>query len=146
MADNITNNQHMTEEVHQSTPGHADPGSALVVPDPGMVIWTWLVFFLVFFLLRRFAWKPILKSLEEREDSIKKSIGDAEEANRSLEKAMQEQRTLIDESRRKAADDVNDARNDATATADEITETAKKDSERAIAEARAEIIREQKNF
>lgn len=145
MADNITNNQHMTEEVHHPDPGHADPGSALVVPDPGMVIWTWLVFFLVFFLLRKIAWKPILKSLEEREESIKKSIGDAEEANRSLERAMQEQRTLIDEGRRKAADAISDARDDATATADEITENAKKDSEKTIAEARAEIIREQKN-
>jgi F-type H+-transporting ATPase subunit b len=145
MADNITNNQHTTEEVHHSDSGHADPGGALVVPDPGMVIWTWLIFFLVLFLLRHFAWKPILKSLEEREESIKNSIDDAEKANRSLEKAMQEQRTLIDEGRRKAADTINDARNDATAAANGLRENAKKDSEKMIVEARAEIMREQKN-
>jgi F-type H+-transporting ATPase subunit b len=145
MADNITNNQHMTEEVHHSDSGHADPGGTLVVPDPGMVIWTWLVFFLVLLLLRKFAWKPILKSLEEREESIKKSIGDAEEANRSLESAMQKQRALIDEGRRKAADAVNNARNDATATANDLRESARKDSEKMIAEARSDIMREQES-
>jgi len=145
MADNITNNQHMTEEVQHSDPAHTDPGSALVIPDPGMVIWTWLVFFLVLFILRRFAWKPILKSLEEREESIKNSIGDAEEANRSLERAMQDQRTLIDEGRKKAAGAINDAGNTATAAADELRENARKESEKMIAEARSEIIREQEN-
>lgn len=143
MADNITNDQHMTEEIHHSDSGHADPGGTLVVPDVGMIIWTWLVFFLVLLLLRKFAWKPILKSLEEREESINKSIGDAEEANRSLENAMQEQRALIDEGRRKAADAINNAKNDATATANELRESAKKNSEEMLAEAHAEIMREQ---
>ena len=143
MADNITNDQHMTEEVHQPDPGHADPGSTLVVPDPAMVIWTWLVFFLFLFILRKFAWKPILQSLEEREASISKSIDDAEKAKQSLEAAMQEQRKLIDEGRAKASDAINGARNDATAAAEEIRQKAKAESEKLITDARKEILQQQ---
>ena len=73
MADNATNDQHMVEEVHQADSGHADTGSMLVALDPGMVVWTWLVFFVFLIVLRKFAWKPILQSLDEREESIQKS-------------------------------------------------------------------------
>jgi len=133
----------MVEEVHQPDPGHTDMGSMLVVPDPGMVIWTWIVFFLFLIILRKFAWRPILQTLEEREESIQKSISDAEEARSSLEAASQEQRKLIDEGRAKASETISGAKNNATAIAEETRKKAKAESEKMITDAREEIIQQQ---
>ncbi|OQX96632.1 MAG: hypothetical protein B6I24_11140 [Bacteroidetes bacterium 4572_128] len=46
----------------------------LVTPDIGLLFWMFLSFLTVFFILKAFAWKPILKSLKERETSIEKSL------------------------------------------------------------------------
>ena len=48
----------------------------LVQLDPGLFIWTIITFLLVLFLLSKFAWKPLLKVLQEREDEIKSSLKD----------------------------------------------------------------------
>ena len=42
----------------------------LVSPDPGLFIWSTVAFLILFFLLSKFAWKPIVKALDERERSI----------------------------------------------------------------------------
>lgn len=59
----------------------------LVTPELGLVFWMSLTFLTVLFLLSKFAWKPILKAIREREDSI-------EEALESAEKAKQEMKNL----------------------------------------------------
>ena len=49
----------------------------LVQPDPGLYIWTIIVFLVLLFLLMKFAWKPLLAMLEKREDNIRQSLLDA---------------------------------------------------------------------
>ena len=144
MADQVTNNQETMEEVHQPEPGHADEGNPLLALDPGMVIWTWLIFFVFLYILRKYAWKPILDSLDEREASIKKASDDAEEAREALKAASVEQRKLIGEGRRQAAAAIDGARAAATEAAEEIRRNAKAESEKIIAEAQSEIEVQQK--
>ena len=50
----------------------------LVTPDIGLVFWTTLTFLLLVWLLGKFAWKPILNSVKEREQSIENAIKAAE--------------------------------------------------------------------
>ena len=50
----------------------------LLTPDLGLFIWTLLAFVIVFFILRKFAWRPILKMLNERETGIASSIAAAD--------------------------------------------------------------------
>ena len=50
----------------------------LVQPDPGLYIWTILVFLGLLFLLRKIAWKPLLEALEGRQAAIRKSLDDAQ--------------------------------------------------------------------
>jgi F-type H+-transporting ATPase subunit b len=139
MADQVTNTQHTMEEVHQPDPGHGDQGNPLLAMDPGMVIWTWLIFFVFLIVLRKYAWKPILDSLEEREGSIRKALDDAEATRLSLEEATEEQRRLISEGRQKAAGLVSAARSAATEGAEESRRKAKEESEGLISEAAAQI-------
>lgn len=46
----------------------------LLTPSFGLIIWTLLVFAIVFYILKKFAWKPILTSLTEREKNISDAI------------------------------------------------------------------------
>ena len=142
MADHATNNQHMVQEVRQPEPGHAEQDNPLLTPDPGMIIWTWLIFFVFLFVLRRYAWKPILDSLDEREESIRKASEDAQVARESLEAASKEQGTLIAEGRQTAAAAIDAARSAATQAAEEIRRKAKEESEKMIAGAQADIERQ----
>ena len=66
--------------------GSSSKPNPLVQLDPGLFIWTIITFLLVLFLLSKFAWKPLLKVLQEREDEIKASLKDAEVAKTELEK------------------------------------------------------------
>jgi F-type H+-transporting ATPase subunit b len=52
----------------------------LVTPQFGLVIWMTITFSLLVFILGKFAWKPIMKSIREREDSISSALQSAEEA------------------------------------------------------------------
>jgi len=132
----------MVEEVHQPDSGHAQEGNPLLTPDPGMVLWTWFVFFLFLIILRKFAWKPILASLDEREASIKDAFDDAEKARKALEEAMEKQRILIENGRKKASKAIDEAKAEATTTADDILEKARQASDKMVTDARAEIVKQ----
>ena len=58
----------------------------LTAVTPGLYIWTIITFLLLFYVLAKFAWKPLLGMLEERENLIKTSLNDAETARKELEK------------------------------------------------------------
>ena len=57
----------------------------LVTPGIGLIFWTSVVFLLLVFILKKFAWKPILDAVEKRSDSIEKAINAADEAKASIE-------------------------------------------------------------
>ena len=50
----------------------------LVQPDPGLFIWTIITFLVLLFLLAKFAWGPLLKALENRQETIRESLDDAD--------------------------------------------------------------------
>jgi len=127
------------QEVHQPAAGHGGGGNELLTLDPGMVVWTWLIFFVFLFVLRKYAWKPILDSIEEREASIKKTSEDARAASESLEAATAAQQEAISEGRRTAAATMDAARDAAAEAAEEMRRDAREASERMIADAQDEI-------
>ena len=59
----------------------------LVTPEIGLIFWTTLSFLILLFILGKFAWKPILKSVNERESSIKDALAEAENARQEMEGA-----------------------------------------------------------
>ena len=71
----------------------------LVSPDPGLLIWSTVAFLILFFLLSKFAWKPIVKALDERERSIEDALAKAEMAKEEMAKLTNENEQLLKQAR-----------------------------------------------
>ena len=64
---------------------------SLVSPDFGLLFWMLLSFTILLFLLKKFAWKPIVDTLKSRDESIEKALLSAENAKKELEELRREQ-------------------------------------------------------
>ena len=71
----------------------------LISPDLGLIIWQFIGFALLFFILAKYAWKPILSALEEREGSIEASLTEAEKARMEMSNLVAENEKLLQEAR-----------------------------------------------
>ena len=74
----------------------------LVQLDPGLFIWSIITFMVLFFVLAKFAWKPLLKMLQDREDMIRTSLDDAEKAKVELERLNEESEVIMAKARSEA--------------------------------------------
>lgn len=107
----------------------------LVTPDIGLIFWTTLSFLILLFILGKFAWKPILNSVNDRETSILKALKEAENAReemknltadneRILKDARIEREAMIKEARDIKVKMISDAKEEAKTTADTIISQA----------------------
>ena len=145
------------EDLHESTEAHggANAPNPLVQLDPGLFIWTILTFLILFFVLSKFAWRPLLEALESRENTIKSSLDDAEKAKQELESLNAETETIISEARSEAqsirleakssaekvkADIIAQAGEDAKKLRDENEKQIQVEKDRAINEIRQEVV------
>ena len=108
----------------------------LVIPSIGLIFWTSLVFIILLFLLGKYAWKPILKSVKERETKIETALEASEKAreemaalksqNEDLRKeALVERDTLLKEAREMKDKIVAEAKNTAKEEGERIIESAR---------------------
>jgi hypothetical protein len=68
--------------------------------NPGLIIWTWFVFGVLFLLLKKYAWPAILSVTEEREETIRKHLAEAEQAHAKAQALLAEQQKLPPKARR----------------------------------------------
>ena len=111
----------------------------LVQPDPGLFIWTILTFLVLLALLAKFAWKPLLQALESRQQSIRKSLDDADRAKMELEKLQQESTRIIQEARINAESIIGQSRSDAEKLREEIKQKAKGEADAILRNAQHQI-------
>lgn len=71
----------------------------LLTPAIGLIFWQALIFLAVFFILRKFAWKPILAGLNERENEIESALRMAEETRAEMAKLKADNETLLAQAR-----------------------------------------------
>lgn len=71
----------------------------LLTPAFGFFFWILVVFTIVFFVLKKFAWKPILKSLKDREEFIDNSLKSAENARKEMQALSADNEKLLNEAR-----------------------------------------------
>ena len=145
------------EDLHESTEAHggANAPNPLVQLDPGLFIWTILTFLILFFVLSKFAWRPLLEALESRENTIRSSLDAAEKAKQELESLNAETETIISEARSEAqsirleaksaaekvkADIIAQAGEDAKKLRDENEKQIQVEKDRAINEIRQEVV------
>ncbi|HVP62463.1 MAG TPA: F0F1 ATP synthase subunit B [Myxococcaceae bacterium] len=126
--------------------------SNLVDVRPGLIFWTLVTFSLVALLLRRVAWGPILRVVDEREKSIAASIESAKRERAEAERLLAEQKDAIQKARaeaaemmRKNAEDVEKLRKELVTKARAEAEAQKTDAIREIENERARAVNDVKN-
>ena len=105
--------------------GDSGGKNLLTQVTPGLYIWTIITFLLLFYVLAKFAWKPLLKMLEERENLIKSSLDDAEKARQELEKINSESEVIISQARSEAQSILSDGKAAAEKIKDDTIAKAK---------------------
>ena len=111
----------------------------LVQVEPGLAIWTILTFVALVFLLAKFAWRPLLRALDARQETIRKSLEDAQQARQAAEEANKNSEQILKQARAEAEAIIAVSRSEAEKLREEMRETARTDAENIIKDARAEI-------
>ncbi|HCW08344.1 MAG TPA: F0F1 ATP synthase subunit B [Cytophagales bacterium] len=110
-----------------------------LTPGTGLLFWQVIIFLALVFLLGKFAWKPILGSLKEREESIQKALDSAEKAKTEMAALKSDNEKLLKEAREERDKILRDARTAANQLHDEAQANAKKNADKIIADAKAII-------
>jgi F-type H+-transporting ATPase subunit b len=111
----------------------------LAQPNPGLAIWAIITFLVLLFFLAKYAWRPLLRSLEARRESIRKSLEDAQQAKRELEEVNIESARIVKNAHAEAESIVSKSRMDAEKLREEIKQKSRADAEAIIREARRQI-------
>ena len=82
----------------------------LVTPDLGLLFWTFISFTILYFLLKRFAWKPILGSVNDREMSIREALLAAENAKKEMQNLKSDNEKILKEAKAERENMLKDAR------------------------------------
>jgi len=117
----------------------ADDSNPLLVLDPGLFVWTILSFLLLMFLLSKFAWKPLLKMLNEREEKIKTAIEKAENAEKKLETLNEQGEKILSDARSESQKLLLSTKETAQNLKEEIEREAKQKATSIIDQARVQI-------
>jgi F-type H+-transporting ATPase subunit b len=117
----------------------------LLTPGTGLIIWQLIIFVLLVFLLGKLAWKPILSSLKEREESIQSALDQAEKAKVEMAALKADNEKLLKEAREERDKILRDARTAANRMQEEAQAAAKKSADRIIEDAKAVIQTEKQN-
>jgi F-type H+-transporting ATPase subunit b len=111
----------------------------LLIPSFGLIFWTLLAFLIVFFILKKFAWKPILKSLKDRETSIADSLATAERVKAEMAQFKSENEALLAKAREERGQILKEARDTKDKIINEAKERAKLEANKIIEDAHAAI-------
>jgi F-type H+-transporting ATPase subunit b len=110
--------------------------------DPGLLIWSLITFGVLFLLLARFAFRPLRKILQEREDAIRGAVAKAEQARREAEEMLDRNRARLDEAREESRRIIGEGHRVVADLKREAEEKAQRQADQVIRQARAEIDRE----
>jgi len=116
----------------------------LLTPDLGLFVWNLIAFLIVFFLLKKFAWKPILQSLKERETGIADALATADRVKAEVSQLKNENETLLQKAREERSLLLKEAKDQSDKMVAEAKEKAKKEFDRIVADAQ-QAIQQQKN-
>ncbi len=111
----------------------------LVKPSIGLIFWMIISFSIILFLLKKFAWKPILGMIKEREDSIENALASAERAKEEMRTLQSNNERILHEAKVEREQLLKDAREIKEKMIAEAKEIASKEGERLLKAARENI-------
>ncbi len=116
----------------------------LLLPGLGLLFWTLIAFGIVFFILKAFAWKPILSSLKERETGIADAIASADKVKAEMASLKNENEAMMSKAREERAVMIKEAKETSDKMVSDAKEKAKAEFDRIVADAQMSIT-QQKN-
>jgi F-type H+-transporting ATPase subunit b len=117
----------------------------LVTPNPGTIFWMVIIFGIALFILRKFAWKPILNALKDREESIASALNSAEEAKKEVAGLKAENENVMAEARREKELILKEAKELKDKIIAEAKQKASLETQKAVETARIQIQNEKNN-
>lgn len=123
----------------EAAAGEEESSSFLVSPSIGLMIWTLVVFFIVLFVLKKWAIPPIQKAIDDRRAMIEDSINHAEQTRKEADALLADYRQRLTEARAQADDIVARARKAADQREADALEAGRKEREELLAQTRKEI-------
>ncbi len=109
--------------------------------NPGLIVWTIITFVLLMIILSKYAWKPILSMLKEREDKIRSALDEAERARAETAELIKQNEKNIARAEEEYQKIIRDGKLLAEKLKDEIVSKAKLQSEQELKQAKEEIQR-----
>ena len=111
----------------------------LVTPDIGLLFWMLVSFSIVLFLLKKYAWKPILTMLKEREESIQSALDSAKSAKEEMAALQANNESILKEAKMERDKMLKEGREMKDAIIAEAKSKASKEAEKHLAIARESI-------
>jgi len=111
----------------------------LIQVTPGLMIWTIVCFLIALFVLKRYAFGPIQKLIDERRERIRRALDEADEAREEARKLLEEHRKLIGRARQDAEEIRAEVRREADAMRERAREETEADRQRRLEETRRQI-------
>ena len=110
--------------------------------DGGLTLWALITFACLFLLLARFVFKPFQRVLKEREDTISASLTEAEKARQAASDLLEDNRKQLEAAREEARHVITEGHRIVATMKQEVKESAKRQADQIIDEARGELDRE----
>ena len=111
----------------------------LLTPELGLFVWTLIAFLIVFVILKKFAWKPILTSLGEREKGIADSIASADRVRKEMASMQSENEKMMQQAREERSAMLKEGKEMKDRIVNEAKEQAKIEANRIIMDAQQQI-------
>lgn len=111
----------------------------LLLPHLGLIFWTLLSFLIVFFILKKFAWKQIIDGLNERESNIANSIASAEKVKAEMAQLKSDNESLLQSAREERANMLKEAKEIKDKMINDAKDEAKAQAAKIINDANAAI-------
>jgi F-type H+-transporting ATPase subunit b len=123
----------------QTAENGEEGGSGLIEVVPGLMIWTLVCFAIAFFVLRKYAFGPIQRTIDERRERIRQAVDEADNARTEARALLEQNRAILAQARSEAADILAEARKVGDAQIDRAKQEAESERQRRLEDTRKQI-------
>ena len=116
-----------------------DGGSGLIQVVPGLMIWTLVCFGIAFFVLRKYAFGPIQKTIDDRRERIRQAVDEADNARNEARELLEQNRAILAQARSESGDILAEARKVAEAQIERAKQEAEAERQRRLEDTRKQI-------
>ena len=117
----------------------AESSNDLIKVVPGLMIWTLIAFAITFFVLRKYAFGPIQKTIDDRRDRIRQAVEEADNARNEARELLEQNRAVLGQARSESADILAEARKVGDAQIERAKQEAETERQRRMEETRRQI-------